>query len=617
MRDSTQPEETVNLKNIIFAFSYWPRIFRILWNANPLHFLLILIFSITRGIIPALLLIASQNIVNTIIKVQEEGIFLPVIQVIAVFIGLTLLNEIVAIFETRSKSIYQTYISNFVNVEIFQKVGNMSLANFENAYIQDQLQRSQQEANYRPYEIFEQILGILTGFVTLFSSAAILITWNWGITLTLSLIPVLFFFAYLHLGKKEFQIHYSRIPRHRQAWYLTFLLTRDSSFKESKLNQLHSHFLREYQVIINRFLKEDKGLANKRTNISLLSQLISNLLIGTITLYIAYSAFIGEINIGNFIAYISAVTLTFTNSQSIVFNIVDICKNNLYVEQLFNFLDYPQELHERACELHPENEKKTLSFQGIREIEFRNVSFKYPEMDSYALKNISFKLEKGETLAIVGKNGSGKSTLVKLITLLYSDYEGEILINGKSIKSFTESQLYKEIGMVFQDFVHYEMSLRNNVGFGDIKNIEKDVDIFNALENAGIESLPFQLPKQLDTQLGKYFQDGYQLSEGQWQRIAISRAFMRDASLYILDEPSAALDPEAEKDIFKRFSTLVNNRIGIFISHRYTTIRYAHKILMLDKGEIVEIGTHKELMNKDEMYAELYNMQIEQFQTVH
>lgn len=617
MQASTQSEKTVSLRNIVFAFSYWPRIFKILWNANPLHFLLILIFNITSGLIPALLLLASQNIVNTIVKMQETDSFFPIANAVAIFVGITLLNEIIAIFNTHSKSIYQTYISNFVNVEIFNKVGNMSLANFENAYIQDQLQRSQQEANYRPYEIFEQILGILTGFVTLFSSAAILITWNWIIALSLGLIPVLFFFAYLHLGKKEFLIHYSRIPRHRKAWYLTFLLTRDSSFKEAKLYQLHAHFLSEYQSIINGFLKEDKSLANKRTGISLFSQLISNILISAIIMYIAYSAFTGEINIGNFVAYISAVTLTFTNSQNIVFNIVDICKNNLYVEQLFNFLDYPRAINMKEAVNHSESNKKISSGQKIRSIEFRNVSFKYPGTDFYVLRDISFKLEQGETLAIVGKNGSGKSTLVKLITLLYSDYEGDILINGGNIKSFTENQLYKEIGMVFQDFVHYEMSLRNNVGFGDIKNIENDFEINRALENAGLASLTCQLPHYLDTQLGKYFQDGYQLSGGQWQRIAISRAFMRDASLYILDEPSAALDPEAEKDIFKRFNNLVNDRIGIFISHRYTTIRYAHKILVLDGGKIVEMGTHKELMEKDEIYAELYNMQIEQFQTAH
>jgi ABC-type multidrug transport system fused ATPase/permease subunit len=617
MQASTQSEKPVSLKNIVFAFSYWPRIFKILWNANSLHFLLILIFNITRGVIPALLLLASQSIVNTIVKMQGTGSFFPIASAVAVFVGLTLLNEIITIFETHSKSIYQTYISNFVNVEIFKKVGSMSLANFENAYIQDQLQRSQQEANYRPYEIFEQILGILTGFVTLFSSAAILITWNWIIALTLGLIPVLFFFAYLHLGKKEFLIYYSRIPRHRKAWYLTFLLTRDSSFKEAKLNQLHTHFLSEYQSIISGFLKEDKILANKRTGISLFSQLISNILISTIIMYIAYSAFAGKINIGNFVAYISSVTLTFTNSQNIVFNIVDICKNNLYVEQLFNFLDYSREANITESAKHSKSNKKIASNQKIRSIEFRSVSFRYPGTDFYALKGISFELEQGETLAIVGKNGSGKSTLVKLITLLYSDYEGDILINGENIKSFTENQLYKEIGMVFQDFVHYEMSLRNNVGFGDIKNIENDFEINRALENAGLASLTCQLPHYLDTQLGKYFQDGYQLSGGQWQRIAISRAFMRDASLYILDEPSAALDPEAEKDIFKRFNNLVNDRIGIFISHRYTTIRYAHKILVLDGGKIAEMGTHQELMEKDEIYAELYNMQIEQFQTAH
>ncbi|MFS0882372.1 ABC transporter ATP-binding protein [Metabacillus niabensis] len=608
---ASQTEKPVSFQNIIFAFSYWPRIFRYLWESNPVHFISILIISLSNALIPAMLLVATQNIVNTIIDVNGKGDFIVIINAVLIFIGFTLIKEVLSILETHFTSIYQTHISNHINIKILKKVGKMSLTNFENAQVQDQLQRSQQEANYRPFEIFQQILSILTGCVTLFSSMAILITWNWIITLSLGLIPILFFFSYLHLGKREFVIHYHRIPRHRISWYLTYLLTRDSSFKEAKLYQLHGHFLNDYQKIINEFLNEDRALAKKRTNISLFSQIISNILIGFIVIYISYSAFKGQINVGNLVAYISAVTLTFNNSQSIVFNVVDICKNNLYVEQLFAFLDY------RTEEINTDNKMETKNEDNLKieSIEFKNVSFKYPDSTKYALKNISFSLKKGETLAIVGENGSGKSTLVKLLTMLYNDFEGEILINNKSIKNLTTTQLYNAIGMVFQDFVKYEMSLRKNVGYGNVDNLGNDTKIKMALENAGLHNLQEKLPQQLETQLGRYFQDGYQLSGGQWQRIAIARAFMKNASLYILDEPSASLDPKAESDIFKKFYRLVEDKMGIFISHRYTTLRHAFKIIVLDEGRIVEEGSHDELMNKNGVYSELYNLQMEQFQT--
>lgn len=609
----TQTEKPVSVQNIIFTFSYWPRIFNVLWKANPFHFLSILIISLSRGLVPAMLLLATQNIVNNIMNIQESKDFSPIVNPVLVFITLTLFNELLMIFETYFTSVYQTHISNYINVKIFEKVGNMGLEDFEDAYIQDQLQRSQQEANYRPFEIFQQILSILTGCVTLFSSAAILIIWNWSIALCLVLIPILFFFAYLQIGKQEFIIHYNRIPSYRKSWYLTYLLTRDSSFKEARLYQLHGHLLKEYQTIMGKFLDEDKFLAKKRNNLSLFSQIISNILIGGIVMYMTFSAIRGEINVGNLVAYLSAVTLTFNNSRSIVFNIVDICKNNLYIEQLFNFLDHSTKgINYYTLESKELTLNKKLN-KEITSIEFKNVSFKYPGAEQYVLKNISFKLKKGETLALVGKNGSGKSTLVKLLTRLYTNFEGEILINDISIKDLSSTELYKEVGMVFQDFVQYEMSLRENVGFGSIDNIEDNYRIKTALFNAGLPNLVNQLPYQLETQLGKYFQEGYQLSGGQWQRVAIARAFMRNASLYILDEPSAALDPEAEIDIFQKFHSLVNDKIGIFISHRYTTMKYASKIIVLDEGEIIEEGTHYELMENGLLYSELYSLQMEQF----
>ncbi|WP_107839081.1 ABC transporter ATP-binding protein [Metasolibacillus meyeri] len=601
-------DQSINVRNILFTFSYWPRIFKMLWKANPIYFLSIWFFSIGRGMLPALTLLATQQVVNTVVTLESNTSFNVVMLPLFIFIGLLFLNELLLIFQLHTTTVYQTYISNYVNIEIIKKVGRMSLPSFENSLIQDQLQRSQQEASFRPYQIFEQILSIITGIVTLLSSAAILFSWSWKLTLLLGVIPVLFFYAYLSLGKTEFLIHYKRIPNYRKAWYLLQLQIRDSSFKEAKLFKLNNYLLNQYRNIINQFLDEDKYLAKKRTKLSIFSQLMGNIIVGVVIFFIAYAGYKGEISIGSLVAYFSVVSLTFSNSQNIVWDIVNICKNNLYIEQLFSFLDFEDK--EDEIEL----KQLTNSFPSkIQSVEFINVSFKYPNTSNYALKNINLTINKGETLAVVGKNGSGKSTLIKLISRLYPDFEGEILINGESIRNIPINKLYEEIGVVFQDFVNYEMTLANNVGFGDINNHDNKDKISESLEQTGLTMFAENLPNKLDTQLGKYFLDGYQLSGGQWQRLAIARAFMRNASLYILDEPSAALDAEAEADIFKRFAELVEGKIGVFISHRYTSIHFADKIIVLSDGEIAEEGTHDSLIENEGIYSKLYKLQMNNF----
>lgn len=271
------------------------------------------------------------------------------------------------------------------------------------------------------------------------------------------------------------------------------------------------------------------------------------------------ATFVGQILVGNLVSLIQAITLTQSTSQSIVQGILSLCQNNLYIKQLFDFLDMPEEA---------ETQTINQSLSAIQSIEFRNVSFRYPNTEVNAISNVSFTLSQGEKLAIVGRNGSGKSTIVKLLTHLYSEFEGEILINGHSIHEMDKDSFREKIGVVFQDFVHYEMAVRDNIGFGNVSSREMDEDIWTAIDKAGITDLVVSLPDKIDTLLGKWFEDGQQLSGGQWQRIAIARAFMRNADVYVLDEPSSFLDPHAEKEVFQKFDQLVNEKLGVFISHR-------------------------------------------------
>lgn len=252
----------------------------------------------------------------------------------------------------------------------------------------------------------------------------------------------------------------------------------------------------------------------------------------------------------------------------------------------------------------------SIPIEEINTIEFIDVSFKYPNRQEYALRDISFKIRKEENISLVGENGSGKSTLVKLISGFYHDYEGEILINGVSMKKINKEDLGNKIGIIFQDFNRYELTCRENIGLGNIHLIDNDIKLQDAIDKAYAKEMVNSLPKGIDTQLGVWFDEGVQLSGGQWQRIALSRAFLRDADCYILDEPSASLDPVSEHEIFRRTSDLAKDKISIFISHRlYNLRKISSRILVLKEGKLIEEGTHEELMNLNKHYRYLYDLQ--------
>lgn len=314
-------------------------------------------------------------------------------------------------------------------------------------------------------------------------------------------------------------------------------------------------------------------------------------------LYVLYSIIEKNILIGIGVGIIQALILKITSSQSLSSKLINLCEHNLYIEQLFNFLDL------RINSDSKENKNK-IQIKTLESIELKGVWFKYPKSNEYILKNINFKIEKGSNITIVGRNGSGKSTLIKIISLLYEIEKGEILINNIPIDEIDVEHFRKKIGILFQDFECYEMSLRENIGFGKLEFIENDNKIIKALDLASFHE------DNLDKQLGKWFLNGTQLSGGQWQKIALARCFFREGDMYILDEPSSAMDPIVEKEIFGKYNELVRGKIGIFITHRLSTINYASNIIVIDKGKIIEEGTHKELLELKGEYAKLYKSQV-------
>lgn len=591
-----------SFKSILSSFSYWPRLFKLLWEINKFYFFLIIGCSLLQGLIPAFVIIATQEFINSIVSSQNSGAFSDVFFSFGLLAGATILNELVSVLRGYVERLYESLIGYRLNETIMSKSNDLPLESFENADVQDKLKRAQSEASYRPYQIFSQILSLISQAVTLFSVAAILIIWKWWVACLLIVFPLVSFISFLKLGQEEFDIHFRRAPKTRESWYLSFLLTKDNSFKEVKLFKLGSYLIDQYKRIFSGFFEEDKEIAKKRSFMSIRFQFLNELVSAIIIFMIAFAAFNQEIMIGNLVGMIQAVTMTQGNSQGVVQGVLSLCQNSLYMKQLFAFLDLEV--------VKEEDDSNAEELGEIQSLEFRNVSFVYPNTSNLALKDVNFSLKKGETVAVVGKNGSGKSTMVKVLTQLYSSYEGEVLINNQDVSNYSKSAIRQRIGAVFQDFVHYEMSARNNIGFGNLQKIKDDESILNAAERSGVLPLINKLNKGIDSQLGRWFEDGQQLSGGQWQRIAIARAFMREADVYILDEPSSFLDPEAEADIFSRFQDLVKDKIGLFISHRFSSVKFADKIIVFDNGEIIEMGSHEELISLNGLYKDLYDTQV-------
>ncbi|HCI79279.1 MAG TPA: multidrug ABC transporter permease, partial [Ktedonobacter sp.] len=358
--------------------------------------------------------------------------------------------------------------------------------------------------------------------------------------------------------------------------------------------------------------EENKSLLLKRYTMNFLWTMLTETANTGIYLYVAIRAVTGSLGISGLIAFTQAATQAGSSFESLLDGISNTYENNLYITMLFEFLEYQPVIVSPSL---PKPVVPTPDVKGL-EVEFRNVSFTYPGKDpetQYALKHVSFTIHAGEAVALVGRNGAGKTTMVKLLTRLYDPDDGEILISGRNIKEYDLQELRAQVGVIFQDYVTYYMNARENIGVGRIEEIEDKELVTSAARKSGANAVIEKLPDGYETMLGKWFDKGMQLSGGEWQKVALARAFMRDARILVLDEPTSALDAQAEAEVFSHFRVLTEGKTALFISHRFSTVRLADRILVLENGSILENGSHNQLMALNGRYAELFNLQAEAY----
>ncbi|KZE77810.1 hypothetical protein AV545_10205 [Paenibacillus jamilae] len=583
------------MKELFSSLKVIPKAIKIFFQANKTIFVFSIIINIIAGIVP----VVSVNVFGILINTVSSMDFNDSLKILAVYIGISFLIDVISSIKDFLFAKYQYLLDFELFNRLMNKCASMSLEEFENSEVQDQLQHIQQQIGFRPYSIFTSILAMITAITTILSSIFMVIIWQ-PLSVLLIITPVLLFSIFnLSINKREFQTEERNSKKARSIWYYEFLLTKDQSFKEVKIFNLAKHIIDRHNKLKKSVINENLYNSKIRLIISTVFDFVNQLCMAALMVLIIITVVSGKILIGSAVALLRVIGMVFDNFNNIMNIIYSINQNSLYMSKLIGFLsDNKLKSNNRS--------EETKKLSHITEIQINNLNFSYPNANKKALKNINLKIKKGERVAFFGRNGSGKSTLVKLLMGYYLVDDDMIKINGVSLNNINMESLHKLTGILFQDYCKFELPVRDNVGFGNIDEIENDSQIIKSLKKADVDFLS----SDLNQQLGKWFSDGIQLSGGQWQRVALARCFLRDAQLYILDEPDAALDKIGEKKIMNTFFELTENNIGIFISHKISHVLLADKIIYLDEGRIVAEGTHEELLRVCPSYEEIYNLEF-------
>jgi ATP-binding cassette subfamily B protein len=582
------------------SFAHTPRTMGLVWKSSPRGTIALFALTLLVAVLPVGMVWVAKQIIDVVVAQDERGALFWVLIELGAVALLALCNRLLQLV----RGLVGARLGLDVNATILAKAVTLDLRHFEDPEFYDRLTRARREASQRPLSVVTQTFSIVQALLSLGGFAALLVGYSPLAVGGLLLAAIPATVAEMRFSNTAFRVRNWRAPDARKLMYLEYVLANDDHAKEVKLFGLGAPLLARYRELGERFYREDKKLAVKRAVWG-----YSLSLIGVAAFYGCYLAMVlsaaaGAITLGLLTLYAAAFRQGQGAFQTVLASIGGMYEDSLYMSNLFAYLD--------QASPGPPGPREPLAISPGTGFRLDDVGFQYPGSDKWALRHLTLDIPPGTSLALVGENGAGKTTFIKLLTGLYTPSEGRILLDGKDLRDWDADALRSRIGVIFQDFNQYQLMVRDNVGFGSVGHLGDDARVGRAVDKGGAQELVGTLGKGLDTQLGRWFKDGTELSGGQWQKLAIARAFMREeADILVLDEPTAALDARAEKEVFERFRELTRGRTTILISHRFPTVRMADRILVIENGQVIEDGSHEQLVARGGRYATMFTLQAE------
>ncbi|GAB2980139.1 ABC transporter ATP-binding protein/permease [Amycolatopsis acidiphila] len=580
-----------------------PKVIRLTWQASPAMTILIALSTLVSGLTPTVTAYVAKLLLDAVVAaVQGHGTTGRIVQITAFQLGVFTFTAVSTALTNVAQQLLQERMTLAIRHQVMAHAAKLDLAFFEGSESYDLLRQASQEAPARPVSMMTSALGLVRTGITFASMVALLIAVSPLLAVVALLAPIPAFISQSKYGSRAFMLALYVSPIRRRMDYLSSLVTTDTYAKETKLFGLGRYLTDRFLRLGQTYYARERKLTTTRNLVGTAWSFLSTAAGSGIALYIAMEAVRGRLTIGDLALYTSAATAVQSAVQGLFTGFSGMYENNLYLDTLYQFLGTQPQI---AAPARP----RPLPEKVRGHVEFEEVSFTYPGSGEAALDSVSFEIRPGETVAVVGRNGAGKSTLIKLLCRLYDPTGGRILLDGVDIREFDPDELRTQISAMFQDYVTYQGTAAENIGLGELSGLADRARIVDSAQRAGAAERIERLPKGYDSPLGRWFDQGVSLSGGEWQKVALARAFMRDAPILILDEPTSALDAQAEHDLFARLRALAAGRTTLYISHRFSTVRQAEKIMLLDHGKLAEHGTHEELMRLGGDYADLFTLQ--------